>query len=719
MNFRNIPLIDYEYRNQLINVVNEFYIPVLSQAKIYRRAVGYFSSDILVRISKGIGRLIKNGGSIQLLISPKLSVEDFEVFKKSQAQGVSNFFLEHLNELIDNESKDRLGLLYYLLVTKKLIVKFAVLEKSGFGIYHEKLGILKDEEGNSVVFTGSANETIGGIENNYEAIDVFTSWKSEEGYKRCALKEHAFDKLWNNEDKAVKTLDVSIVLQEKLFKYKKEENDNEIVSIDEDYLRKENLKIKTFPKNPNKKFHDYQIKAILNWEENNYIGIYDMATGTGKTFAALGSIVHLFGKIKPLFVVIIVPYIHLVDQWGDEAEDFNIYPLLISSANKKWKDELSRKVSWFKLNKSPFECIITTNASFKNENLQNELKSISTQTLIIVDEAHNFGSYQLSTYFEVNYKYRLALSATVDRYRDELGTKKIYDFFDKKVITVNLGDAIQNDFLTPYEYFPILVSLSEKEKEKYYDYSEKISRILARGKFEDLSFDERERIKRYALSRSRVIAGAENKVKRLFEIIKEKYLSEYNLLIYCGAVDYTDTNSESENTEDLRQIDYVIKELAIKYGMLVSRFTSMESKTDRMKIKKSFIENDIQALVAIKCLDEGVNIPSIKTAFILASSTNPREYVQRRGRVLRKFDGKKISTIYDFITLVSPLEEIDLLNENSLKFEANHMMKELKRLRDFALLSNNPAMSNDIIFKLEDVFDLNTIKIYDEGDLYE
>jgi superfamily II DNA or RNA helicase len=719
VNFRNIKFLDYEYRNQLINVVNEFYVPVLSEAKIYRRAVGYFSSDILVKISKGIGTLIKNGGSIQLLISPKLSIDDFEVFKKSQNQFVSDFLLKHLIDLIDNESKDRLGLLYFLLVTKKLIVKFAVLEKSGYGIYHEKLGILKDSEGNSVVFTGSANETIGGIENNYEAIDVFTSWTSDDGYKRCALKEFAFDKLWNNEDVAVKTLDISIVLQEKLFVYKKDVNDEEIVSIDEEYLKKEKIIIKDFPKNPNKTFHDYQLEAILNWKENNYIGIYDMATGTGKTFAALGSIVHLFNEINPLFVVIVVPYIHLVDQWGDEAEEFNIHPLLISSENKKWREELSRKVAWFKLKKSKFECIITTNASFKNSKLQEELKTIADQSLIIVDEAHNFGSKQLSSYFEVNYKYRLALSATIDRYRDEFGTKKIYDFFQKKVITVNLGDAIQKGFLTPYEYFPILVNLSEEEREKYYDFSEKIIRILARGKFEDLSFDEQEKLKRYALARSRVVAGAENKVIRLIEIIKEKYLSEYNLLIYCGAVNYTSSNTESEYSEDIRQIDHVIKELGRNNGMLVSRFTSMESKIERSKIKSSFIEKDIQALVAIKCLDEGVNIPSIKTAFILASSTNPREYIQRRGRVLRKFDGKKISTIYDFITLVSPLDNINILDENSFKIEANHIIKELTRMRDFALLSNNPRTSNDIISELEELFALNTIKISDEGDFYE
>jgi superfamily II DNA or RNA helicase len=145
----------------------------------------------------------------------------------------------------------------------------------------------------------------------------------------------------------------------------------------------------------------------------------------------------------------------------------------------------------------------------------------------------------------------------------------------------------------------------------------------------------------------------------------------------------------------------------------------MESKNDRLRIKKSFADKDIQALVAIKCLDEGVNIPSIKTAFILASSTNPREYVQRRGRVLRKFDGKKISTIYDFITLVSPLDEVEFLREDFLKIEANHIAKELNRLRDFALLSNNPSSSNDIVSSIEDKFYLNRIKINQEGDLYE
>jgi superfamily II DNA or RNA helicase len=263
------------------------------------------------------------------------------------------------------------------------------------------------------------------------------------------------------------------------------------------------------------------------------------------------------------------------------------------------------------------------------------------------------------------------------------------------------------------------VYLDEDEREKYYVISEKISKILARGGYENLSQKDKDIVKVLSLQRSRIIAGATNKLLKLSEIIEKNFLKENNLLIYCGAVIYRDQVVEEDYQQDLRQIDLVVKELGKNKGMVVSRFTSLESKQKRQEIKEAYIRNDLQALVAIKCLDEGVNIPAIKTAFILASSSNPREYIQRRGRVLRKFPGKNSSVIYDFITLARPFSDNVILNDIYNKIEARLAVKELLRIKDFAKLSKNPAQSNAIIIEIEQHYDLNSINIENEEETNE
>jgi superfamily II DNA or RNA helicase len=204
------------------------------------------------------------------------------------------------------------------------------------------------------------------------------------------------------------------------------------------------------------------------------------------------------------------------------------------------------------------------------------------------------------------------------------------------------------------------------------------------------------------------------------DIIGKSFSKDNNMLIYCGAVIYKDNLVDEDYNDDIRQIDLVIKELGTTLRMATARFTSLESKQARINIKNAFINQDLQALVAIKCLDEGVNIPAIKTAFILASSSNPREYVQRRGRVLRKFEGKSKSIIFDFVTLASPLEEVRFLDKKSKKTEEILAQKELIRIKDFSLISLNPSNSNVIINSIESSFGLDIIQIdEDEWGYYE
>lgn len=505
------------------------------------------------------------------------------------------------------------------------------------------------------------------------------------------------------------------VIKNKLIKYEEichNHNFNDIDDILKKYLKE--MKRKSLDKTPKItdgiKLYEYQTDAINNWKLNNYQGIFDMATGTGKTFTALGAITEIFNTKKRLIVIICCPYIHLVEQWSDEASLFNIDSIKCFGDYNDYEKRIKRNFTKYKQKSLDFICLIVSNATFRTEKFQNLIKNYINETLIVVDEAHNFGSYELSKTLNEKYPYRLALSATLDRYGDENGTNLLYSFFGKKCIEYTLEDAIIQGKLTQYIYHPVIVSLDEDEWDEYIELSKKIS------KYHNISdFQNNQSLKNLLIKRARLIAGAKNKIDKLIEVIKP-YKNENNLLIYCGAVKYGDYDYENCKDEK-KQIELVIKKLYDTYKMKLRKFTSEEDYETRKLIKQAYINGDLQALVAIKCLDEGVNIPAIKTAFILASSTNPKEYIQRRGRVLRLYKGKKYAEIYDFITLPNGLNGVDSSNINIKNIGKNLARKELIRVIDFANLSKNKSECNNIIDDIKSAYYLD---IYtEEEDMYD
>lgn len=439
-----------------------------------------------------------------------------------------------------------------------------------------------------------------------------------------------------------------------------------------------------------------------------------MATGTGKTFAGGGSICRLFEVKKRLFSVIVCPYVHLVEQWCDELKIFNIDAIKCYGNKNKYLIDLKRAAIKFKQKRTNFVCILTTNKTFINDTIQNVISENLNYTLLLVDEAHNFGADKISSYLTLDYPYRLALSATLERYGDEEGTSKLFSFFGEKCITYSLKRAIQEDKLTKYRYYPILVELDEDELGKYIELTKRIKQF--KYKSNDNMKLIPDALKKLLLQRARIIAGAKNKLNKLIEIM-QPYKNQNNILVYCGAVKYGEDGYE-DSLEEKKQIKLVIEKLKKDLGMTVSKFTSEENSEERETLKAAFKNEEIQALIAIKCLDEGMNIPAIKTAFILASSTNPKEYIQRRGRVLRKFPGKQYAEIYDFITISRPLEQLIRLSKEDKELEISLAGKELVRLIDFANLSDNPQYSNKII---DDIRSAYSIDVIGEGgvDSYE
>lgn len=700
-----------EYRSYKNNVVKEFYIPVLKEAILYRRAVGFFTSEALVEISKGISGLVENEGHIQLIVSPILNKEDIEAIEQgyNSREIVEKSLLREMKDPQDANDKERLAWISYLISIGRLDIKVAFTKKlNSKALFHEKMGIVSDSQELHIAFTGSMNETVNAFFNNYESFDVYCSWNEYEK-ERVQDKIDAFEKIWSNTENNLDVIDFPKAAREKLLKYKVKKIDPQLDRDLADAYVCERNEVK-FGINEDIELYDYQKEAILEWENQGYRGIFNMATGTGKTFTGLGAATWLLKNNKHLAVIIVCPYQHLVEQWVEDIERFGFRPVIAfsSSPQKKWKERLKDEVIDFNLEIEDTFCLVTTNATYTSKYVQEQIGKIEGDILIVVDEAHNFGAMRQSRYLRDDIKYRLALSATLERHGDEEGTQALYNYFGNKCIEYDLKRAIDEDKLTKYYYHPIIVSLSDDELEKYRELSAKISKAC---KFnEDGKAELSEAAKTLLIQRSRIVAGAIEKVAALKELMKD-YVNDNQILVYCGATKpYNPALDESESDDEgERQIVMISKMLGLELGMAVRHFTSNESAKEREEIKEQFAKtNPYQALIAIKCLDEGVNIPSIKTAFILASSTNPKEYIQRRGRVLRKYPGKDYAEIYDFVTLPRPLNEVDAYEDN--KSEISLARREIARMKEFGYISQNPQEADKLIKEITVAYGLDMIK---------
>lgn len=722
MSFKDITL-KKTYRTGENDVINEFLVPALNQSIEYDRAVGFFSSSVLVSLSKGISGLVKNNGKINIVVSPKLSKEDIDAINqgyKNKNEIIEHSLIESLKEELNETDKDRLNLMIHLIECGILNIKIAVFNnKDQIGMYHEKIGILVDKEENKIAFTGSYNESYNSYNNNFESIDVFSTLSMD--YQRVTEKYEDFRKLWNNDTNELDVKEFPEAVKEELFtKYYQKDK----ILSEEEIIKRENYINNKYIENKeliDPELRTYQREAVNKWKSDNYIGIFDMATGTGKTYTAIGASVQLYKDLnKNLAIIIVCPYTHLVEQWAEDLRKFNFNPIVGygSSENKHWKEQLDDDTLSFKIGTLKYFCYITTNATFTTSYVQDRLKRIENKNvLFIADEAHNLGANGIYKKLNDNFKYRIALSATFERYGDEEGTQNLLDYFGNTYsIHYGLKKAIDNNMLSEYYYYPIIVYLTDDELDEYIDLTKKISKSIITNKSGKKEISEQAKL--LLLKRARIIAGAYNKVDELIRLLKKQQENEkqiYNTLIYCGATTICDT-SFNENHDDeieIKQIDYVRDQIKSNLNINVAKFTSNENQEQRKLIKEQFVDKEINVITAIKCLDEGVNIPSIFTAYILASSTNPREYVQRRGRVLRKAPGKKYANIYDFITLPRPLISAKNLNEETLKGDLGLIKRELTRIDDFASCAIN--YSNTITIK-DEIFSVygNLLNKYNE-----
>ncbi|MEM2613011.1 MAG: DEAD/DEAH box helicase family protein [Nitrososphaerota archaeon] len=661
MSFQELEL-KSSYDSEEDDILNDFYIPVLTRAKKYYRLAGFFSSSALAVAAKGIAPFIQNGGLMRLIVGATLSKQDVEAIKQGHEEPekvLSKIMIKSLDDIYEELVRDHVRALAWLVARGQLEIKVAiVIDEAGYpldqdaamktGIFHQKVGILEDFEGNILSFSGSINESAMSWEGNIEEFKVFRSWVDGEKDHLLADKSK-FEKYWYGKTKKVRVIDIPSAVRERLIQMAPDD-------IDE-------LNLGRFHRKP--LLRDYQIKAISSWMENGGKGIFEMATGTGKTFTAIGCIIELLKSEKRLLVVIAVPFTHLIKQWKENLLKFGLFSYEIFGTMPDWADKLANIVFDFNNGLQDVVIIITTHDTFSNAKFTNIIENVKGACLLIVDEVHGVGSPERRKGLLEKYQFKLGLSATPIRWFDKEGTSIIFNYFGEVVFSFPLSEAIERGYLCKYEYRPFFAELTAEELEEYMRLTKKISVEYARAKDDK---EKEELLKLYLILRHRVIVNASMKYAVLNSILDE--LGEIkHCLIYCSP-------QQIENVQGILN----------KRGIIQHKFTAEEDVKERKALLESFAKGIYQALVAMKCLDEGVDVPSTRVAIIMASSTNPREFIQRRGRILRPYKDKEKAIIYDIITVPDLSGRIDPL---LFDLEARILQSEIRRYIEFAKSATN------------------------------
>ena len=670
MTYKDIPL-KVSYKSVGEETFSEILNPMLKCTKVYKRSVGFFSSSALDFISEGILSLARNGGHIHLATSPRLNCDDIEAISQGYSERaiVEKSFLDDVKEAFKEITDENAKILYELV--KEKIVDVKIVLKDG-GMYHDKLAILEDFEGNIVACVGSNNESEPGYNSNYEKVRVYKSWFDQEGRIEDEVGE--FDSIWSNENEALTVYDFMYAFESELL---------ERVEHKGEYTKNNSRNVI--------ELRDYQKEAISAWVNNNYHGFYVMATGTGKTWTAIFSAVRLMEE-HPSMVVICAPYKHLVKQWAEDVikavQDAVI--IMVSSENHNWEQQLTQAIVRHRLKKETKIIVISTITSFNLERFQRTIKKSKQEKLLIVDEAHRFTN-RAETIKE-QFQYMLGLSATPFSGKDTAKGKELMAFFGGQVYDLPIEKAL-GKFLVNYYYHPIFVNATEEEETRFRKKSAQIASCFRNGKCIDP-----ENLALHLRSRLRIISMAQEKVDKI-EAILGCVEEKDHFIVYCG-----DGRLYDDNDDEIRHIQFVKRKLS-KLGYKASQFTASENMAERMDLVEAFNEGAIDALAAIRCLDEGINIPSITGALILSSNDDYREFVQRRGRILRTYGDKKYANIYDVIVLPS--------------YETPKMAEiELRRFYEYARLSKEPEK---LLAQLENIaaeyrLDIDTfITTYDDG----
>lgn len=660
------------------NLIQDLIVPLLRNSVRYYRGVGFFSSSWLRLASEGLLDLIKNGGEGKIVMSPVLSEDDWKAFKIGDDASRDTILKKSLEVEIDNlletMQKNTLTALAWMISDRVLEFRFAVPMGVGFCDYHDKVGVFIDEDGDKVAIHGSFNDSLKASMNG-EAFSVFKSW--EPGQVEYVDRHFArLDQLMKEGNSQFKTLSIPNAVREKIVRLRDYERPYK--------LKDESLSVSVDEFKPHcpKELFSYQNDAIQKWIAAGYIGIFEMATGTGKTVTSLAAAVSVFQSKNRLALLIVVPYLHLVKQWEAVCASFGFVSINCCSEYKGWQMKATLKIQDFNIGGVNDACFIAVNQTASTQEFIRIFDGIREDSLLIIaDEVHYLGSKKLRNVLNIKAGFRIGLSATPDRWFDADGTDCINQYFKGTCFELPLSEAI-GKYLTPYEYQPVVVHLSDSEAQKYESLTQKIRKMwLYSSAREDL--DENENLKNALIERSRVIAGAAEKLEQLKKhLLSEIALEKANGNVLKNTLVYAAPGRH-------RDVIKMISDLGIR----CHEFVHEVSVPEREELLARFSKGEIQVLVAIKCLDEGVDVPATERAYFLASTTNPKEFIQRRGRVLRKCVGKEKAKIIDFIVLPD-LDAGSLGNDSAMSL----LKREIARFGEFARESLNMFAARKEVF---------------------
>lgn len=683
MSLKDVPM-KKAYDSDIDDLISDFYVPALSVSVRYSRLTGFFSSTSLAIAAKGISGLIRNGGMVRLVTGARFRKEDIDAIRMAYDDPealLEKKMIEELDNLEDEFVKDHVRALGWMVANKRLRMKIAtVLGEDNYpldsrnveqqGIFHQKVGILEDLDRNQLSFSGSENESAHGWQSNIEEFKVFRSWVEEEkDYFNADLLK--FERFWEDDAKRTKIVDMPKAIEEKLI----EIAPNNIEELDLEKWIHERKHEKTF------ELRGYQNEAVEQWLKNDRRGILEMATGTGKTATAATCLDRVFQMESKVVAVISSPFIHLSEQWLKEIDKLGINcdKLLADSSQDRWKDNLVDSLLDVENGVIERLLILTTHNTFSANNFIDIIRgsrqrSQKLKFCLIVDEVHGVGAPQRRKGLIAEYDYRLGLSATPKRWFDLQGTDKIFNYFGDVIFEFSLRKAIDAGYLTPYIYKPYFTSLTAEEIARYEEQTRKISRAYYRSKNEE---EKDEIFTLLCIKRQKIIRNALNKLSVFGKILDGLEDVRY-CLIYCSP-------QQIHSVQDiLNKKDIIQHKFTEAEGTRTSdRFDGV---SEREFLIKLFSEGTYHALVSMRCLDEGVDVPPARLAIMLDNSGNPREYIQRRGRVLRKFPGKENAVIYDII--VEPVLR-PTMSEELGSLERKIIAKELARYRDFASMAQN------------------------------
>jgi superfamily II DNA or RNA helicase len=680
------------YDSAEADLMDDLIVPLLRQSQEYWRGVGFFTSGWLRIAAMGLVSFIESGGHARIILSPILQEADWRALQLGEEarrdECLKSVLRRNLEEIKVALERETLNCLAWLIADEVLEFRFAIPRPHVAGDYHDKVGVFTDSADDTVAIHGSFNDSVQGTLNG-EAFSVFKSW--DPGHA-AFVNQHRrrLLSLWNGDNAQFTACGIPDAIRDAIIHLRT--SDSRPYSLPSSW---EEACAPDGPRCP-VTLREFQEAAISEWEKAHYRGIFEMATGTGKTYTALACAARRFAETGKLAAVVLVPYVHLVEQWARDCRKFGFVPVLCSSAHPGWRHEAKSVLRGFRTGLSHACLLAVHNTAATTDFAQLTAHIPESQCMLVADEVHGLGAGKLRAALLPRATMRLGLSATPRRWFDEDGTRVLMDYFNGVCFEYSLRQAI-GTFLVPYQYHPLLTSLTDEEEARFADLTGRIDSLRNQAE-EDPEIEEA--IKRLLIERARIVGAAANKLPLLLTLlsgmrdqIRQRGDDLKHILIYCAP---------GAHQRVLQEVSAL--------GIRCHEFVHTVTLTQRSEVLQHFANGDIQVLVAIKCLDEGVDVPSTRTAFFMASTTNPREFVQRRGRILRLSPGKKRATVFDFVVTPGSGTPDDIARLL--------LRRELPRFVECAAAASNEFEARSLIREILDRYEM--LNLLDEypWDLY-